>query len=141
MGRRLVLAEQRSLFDLVEETVQVVLPALPQLRPYANPGPLPDGAGKMAGKSARKVASTRTYHRAFQARAPEIQLENRTSPTARDGDVTVHGPHRYYLAPLPGDADRRQLVDRATGAVLDEGSWLNMWGLALRMNGVEVGHA
>lgn len=54
--------------------------------------------------------------------------------TGRSGNVTITGPYRYYLAGVPGESGRRAVVDRETGEVLEEGPWLNMWGLALRKN-------
>lgn len=80
-----------------------------------------------------EALTTRAYHTAFRLRATEVVVEEK-----RGGDVTIRGPHRYYLAEVTGEAGRHQVLDRVDGAVVDEGPWLNMWGLALRLNGVDL---
>lgn len=56
-------------------------------------------------------------------------------PIRHSKDVTEAGPGRFYMVPITDDPDRHQLVDRTSGSVIEVGSWLNVWGLALRRNG------
>lgn len=65
-------------------------------------------------------------------------LAGSTEPelTARFGDLTHHGMQPYYLGTVGGKPDQRCVIDRAKQTVLDSGNWLNMWGLALRLNGL-----
>lgn len=128
---------QFNLFDAAHAPPAVAEP--PQARRLnPDPGPL---TGKMEGKSARRIASTRPYHlapgpfrpvtpRPLPAVAPVV---NPRAP--RYGNVLEKGPHRYFLRHLEGD--RHQLIDRSTGEAVDQGPWVNMWGLALRKNGID----
>lgn len=122
---RLALAEQRDLFSGV-----IAAPVVPtSIRPFSDPGPLPKGAGKMFGKSARRIASTLPYHTSHSPPAS----------TAESGDVTISGPHRYYLQESSERARHFELIDRTTAEVIDSGPWLNVWGQAIRRNGISLG--
>jgi hypothetical protein len=122
---RLVLAEQRDLFSGVP-AAPITYASLP---PFADPGPLPKGAGKMLGKSERRIASTLPYHTAYSP--PEAREESR--------DVTVSGPHRYFLQESAERARHFELIDRKSAEVIDSGPWLNVWGQAIRRNGISLG--
>lgn len=122
---RLVLAEQRDLFSGV-----IAAPIAPTfIPPFSDPGPLPKGAGKMVGKSVRRITSTLPYHTAHSPPAQAVDSQ----------DVTGSGPHRYYLQESAERARHFELIDRRTAEVIDSGPWLNVWGQAIRRNGISLG--
>lgn len=70
--------------------------------------------------------------------APAVASEIRAAPVPgpRQRDVTPAGPNRFYIRGVNGTSEKRELVDRDLGIVLDEGPWLFMWGRALQLNGL-----